>query len=743
MRCPRIIVRMRRLAWLATWALALPLAAGSLGCGPKLALRRVVLYQNGIGYFERDGRLQGERYRLQLRDHEVGDVLKSLLVVERGATGQRAVSAVVPQPEELQGDAKPSSGRTWLDILLQGGGRHDVMVAYAVPTPAWKPAYRVVLPGTGADGLTSDGLLQAWAIVDNVSGEPWNRVELVLATGAPLSFAMDLRTPRFIPRPDLSGQLVQPVATAAVVAERAQASPGDPDTDRDGIPDRLDKCPSEPETYNGFDDEDGCPDRGRVVISSSKIEVLDKVYFERGSSEVRAPSVPIVDAVGATLAGNPEITRIEISGHACPSEPNPPELSERRAAAVRYQLTKRGIASSRLTSRGYGSDRPVADGKTEEGCSRSRRVEFQIVQRLDDSRAPRPAAPASTGDCAQRALQSARPLAKAENLAGNTRYVVSDPVSLPRGSSTMISLLTLRGGTEDIYLFRPEAGVQGSDRHPLRAARIQVGTALEPGPVAVFAAGSFVGEGVLTRMHPGETALLPYAIDSSASVQSASEESARPQRLISLHRGEAVVEDLHVLTTTYQVTAGSAPPPRLFVRHPRRSGYTAQQLPAETETSPDALLVPCGLAAEKTTALSVVEQRQGRRTIALKSSSEPLGPYLAGTRLPGRTQQQLAELWQLQQAALTAGGEVDGLRRELDEVRTRAEELRDNLRAVEKIATAASLRTELLRKLTENEKKSDELQKGLIARTETQAAASARLNQLLSELQIDAAPETK
>ncbi len=98
-----------------------------------------------------------------------------------------------------------------------------------------------------------------------------------------------------------------------------------------------------------------------------------------------------------------------------------------------------------------------------------------------------------------------------------------------------------------------------------------------------------------------------------------------------------------VLTTTYQVTAGPSPPPRLFVRHPRRSSYTAVQLPPESETSADALLVPCALAAEKSTALTLIEQRQTRRTIALKNSNEPLGPYLAGTKLPLSTQQQLAK----------------------------------------------------------------------------------------------------
>jgi outer membrane protein OmpA-like peptidoglycan-associated protein len=34
----------------------------------------------------------------------------------------------------------------------------------------------------------------------------------------------------------------------------------DPDNDKDGIPDELDSCPNDPETYNGYKDEDGCPD---------------------------------------------------------------------------------------------------------------------------------------------------------------------------------------------------------------------------------------------------------------------------------------------------------------------------------------------------------------------------------------------------------------------------------------------------------------------------------------------------
>ena len=70
------------------------------GCPQRapLALRKVVLYQNGIGYFERQGTFSGDKIRLRLRSHELNDVLKSLTVIDRSAGDKpRPVTAVVPR----------------------------------------------------------------------------------------------------------------------------------------------------------------------------------------------------------------------------------------------------------------------------------------------------------------------------------------------------------------------------------------------------------------------------------------------------------------------------------------------------------------------------------------------------------------------------------------------------------------------------------------------------------------------
>src|SRR5690606_7537642 len=94
----------------------------------------------------------------------------------------------------------------------------------------------------------------------------------------------------------------------------------DVDNDRDRILDEDDQCPrvdgetreETAETYNGNEDDDGCPDRGRVVVTDTKIEILDKIYFEYDSDVIQPRSYPILDAIVATLQGNPDIRLIEI-----------------------------------------------------------------------------------------------------------------------------------------------------------------------------------------------------------------------------------------------------------------------------------------------------------------------------------------------------------------------------------------------------------------------------------------------
>jgi len=72
--------------------------------------------------------------------------------------------------------------------------------------------------------------------------------------------------------------------------------------------------------------------------------------------------------------------KIEIGGHtdSTGDKISNQKLSENRAKSVMDYLLSKGIVASRLTSKGYGDTKPVADNKTEEGRAANRRTAFIV-----------------------------------------------------------------------------------------------------------------------------------------------------------------------------------------------------------------------------------------------------------------------------------------------------------------------------------------------------------------------------
>lgn len=156
------------------------------------------------------------------------------------------------------------------------------------------------------------------------------------------------------------------------------------DTDKDGIADPDDKCPEEPEIINGVDDDDGCPDKGKVlvVVTKEKINLAETVYFDSGKASIQRRSFSLLDQVALVMKAHPEVKKVMIEGHT-DSQGNDAfnlDLSKRRAASVMRYLVEHGVAVERLTSEGYGELAPIADNKTKKGREQNRRVELKILE---------------------------------------------------------------------------------------------------------------------------------------------------------------------------------------------------------------------------------------------------------------------------------------------------------------------------------------------------------------------------
>src|SRR5690606_102322 len=82
-----------------------------------------------------------------------------------------------------------------ISVTSRGVGRREMVVSYTIAAPIWKTTYRVVLDGDG------EPFFQGWAIVDNVSDEDWDNVQLSLVSGSPVSFIQNLQKPLYRYRP--------------------------------------------------------------------------------------------------------------------------------------------------------------------------------------------------------------------------------------------------------------------------------------------------------------------------------------------------------------------------------------------------------------------------------------------------------------------------------------------------------------------------------------------------------------
>src|SRR5436305_96003 len=84
------------------------------GCGRQavveadgLPLKRVVVYRNGVAYFERSGHVEEDQVRFKMKETEVGDFLATLAVMEKGGSSVRSAAFPLKVDDDNEGDDGP------------------------------------------------------------------------------------------------------------------------------------------------------------------------------------------------------------------------------------------------------------------------------------------------------------------------------------------------------------------------------------------------------------------------------------------------------------------------------------------------------------------------------------------------------------------------------------------------------------------------------------------------------------
>jgi len=702
-----------------------------------LRLTRAVIYQNGVGYFERRGKVNGDSLTLRIRADQVNDFLKSLTVID--SSEGKAVSVSLPLDRtaarhimELANALKQGIGLPHLIGLLKGsdvtlvgttgvasgrilavdevldtekgivadwrvsvmgddamhtimlsdvhtirvdedfvilglhkgldaaatggvfkvvdvtvrldrGGRHELLATYVVECPAWKPSYRIVV---GED--EEEVLLQGWAVVDNVTGEQWEQIDLSLTSGAPLAFRYDLYAPRFVGRPDLTHVAGQKVARTAV---------GETSYTEEAAPEML-------------EDEE--------------LQYRWKDKKAEGAKR-RADDVSKISTRGATAPA---------------SQLAPAPSFDADMADAFYGAGLGGAAAESTVSQ------PVMNMKSLQA--------------------------------------SARSMVRATAASGSVRYDLMEPVSVPDRSSTLVSILNHRVKGEEAFLFTPGGAGSGYEQNPYRVVRFknETGFILEPGPISIYSGGTFVGEGISESISDNGQATIPFAVDASILVESSRKSASEGARLLKIVKGVMTVQRYNRVRTTYRIKGGRDVAYRVYVRHPKAGGdYKLKDEPDGTEDLGDAFLVPMDVKKRsKKTEYVVVEQTPVKTSLTIWDSSAVKALELVlkeVTDLPSRSRARLEEVLEKRSRIGEIDTRLKHLRQKQSELDQRMYQTRQNIRALEKNRSASNLKARLASKLSEYSRETDIIARQIVELTNERMELKVAMEDTLSEISLE------
>lgn len=125
------------------------------------------------------------------------------------------------------------------------------------------------------------------------------------------------------------------------------------------------------------------PETWKTLLENKPV-CIEGANFEFDSAKLRSGEIRKLDEV-VSFAEKYSDAKLEADGHTCSigSEAYNLRLSERRAESIKAYLVKKGVAADRITTKGYGESKPIADNKTREGREMNRRVEVCTVLKIE------------------------------------------------------------------------------------------------------------------------------------------------------------------------------------------------------------------------------------------------------------------------------------------------------------------------------------------------------------------------
>ena len=686
---------------------AVAVSAGPEQAGAdRLPIKRVVLYKNGVGFFEHLGRVRGaQQVSIDFTSGQLNDVLKSLTTVDLGNGKVTGVSFNTDDPANRKlGALSLPLGEDTTALAFLGairGARVEVQ---------------------GGAGLVIGRVL---AVEQRTSGEGQNQTvvrELAVVTDSGELRTFDL-TPRLSVRvleSDLRGDIRRYLDIVASTRQRdlrrmniATSGTGD----RQLYVSYISEVPIWKSTY-------------RLVLPSKAGEkpllqgwaIVDNTIGEDWTgvelSLVAGSPQSFIQQLSQPFYARRPVVPLPSSVQFTPQTHEATLLSETSAAEVAADDRPRmAMAPRRDMAAGVAGGVPGG-------------VVGGVVGGLPG--APPPPAPMRFAGNYE-AMARVEAAAQGRELGDLFEYRLKEPVTIRKNQSALVPIINAQVEAERVSVWNASTG-----QRPRSAVWLTNATpyTLDGGAFSVLEESTFTGEGLMDPVKPGEKRLLSYASDLSLLVD-VKQDTADPERVTSLRiaRGVMIMQREFREKRTYTVRNEDSKARTVVIEHPNRAGWKLVSAAKPDETAPGVHRFRVQVASKTSSLLSVEELRAIDASYQVTNfTDDQLAMFVRQGALTSEVEQALRGIIAKKGEVAAVNGELADRMRETEQIFKDQERLRENLKALGSRTEEKALVGRYTRQLDEQETRLDVIKREVADREAKRTKLQSELDGLVQGL---------
>jgi hypothetical protein len=347
-----------------------------------------------------------------------------------------------------------------------------------------------------------------------------------------------------------------------------------------------------------------------------------------------------------------------------------------------------------------------------------------------------PAAPSYTIDGVSDARGRAQSAAFAQELGDLFEYKLKEPVTIRKGQSALVPIIQSPITVEKISIWNEQAGLP----RPQRALWLTNSNelTLDGGSFSVLEQETFAGEGVFDPIRPSERRLISYATDLALNVSSKFGSEQQRVSRVRINHGVMIHESEVREKKTYTFRNEDTSPRTVIIEHPVRAGFDLRSDVKPAETTPSLMRFRLHVDPKQTAALLVEEGRPVQATYAINDvTTEQISLFLQRSSIDKTVEAALRKIVAQKSAISDLDAKINEHESETEKIFDDQQRLRENMKSLKGTVEEKALLQRYTKQLNDQETRLEVLKKESEQIEGERDAAKAVLNTMIQELSFD------